>query len=80
MSGADNDPESSSSAMYDHSDDSEFGAGPSAPNKSGRKKAKAHVFGLHGTCICSCRGSKERPQSSFDIVLVAHTERTYKLD
>lgn len=44
-SGADSDPDSelstSTSATHDSSDDSNFGAGPLAPNKGGRKKPKA---------------------------------------
>ena len=40
-----NDPDSefssSPSATYDNGDDSDFGAGPSVPNKGGRKKPKA---------------------------------------
>ena len=36
------------------------------------KSCTAHVFGVNrtllaGTCICSCRGHKQKPSSSFDI-------------
>ena len=77
LSDPDSELSSSPSATYDNGDDSDFGAGPSAPNKGGRKKPKAKSKQRAGNINRRTKKSKQ-PNVSLSTCEVPSTRNSNK--